>query len=602
MPPRFSLVPLVAAAAALMVLFTASATRAGDQHIRMVTVSPDKGATVSGNIRWEVQAVDGTPSRVDFQTDGEAVRWSERIVPYVFNGDTGTFDTRVLSNGSHTLTATAYSSNDRSSETSVTVTVANSATTPAPPAPPPVQLSVATTITDGATLSGSVVWKADPSSAVSEVQFLIDGAKKWVERITPYQYNGDPSGVLDTTKLADGSHTLTANAIAADGTTASTTRSVTVQNVAPSTPPPPPSVQLSVATTVAEGATLSGKTTWTASPSSAVSEVSFSIDGAKRWVERVTPYQYNGDPSGVLDTTTLANGSHTLTATAVAADGTTASATRSVTVQNTAPTQSYLPGSVYFTGDWETGDISQWSWGAQCLNYGTASDYITRGSLHLVSDVVGQGSTAGRFDLPASSQSNACEVLRKRTLNLGADEYYGMMFRLPTNWQEPSPAGWGLVLAQLNFQNIWGAPIIVAAHANHVSLVTQTGYCSEVSSVRPGCRYSSGPGGNLPQMHAISSLSPGAWHELVIHVRWAADASGVVEVWHRLKGQSGWTKTVSFSGYPTVQWSDDQPVNPNQTTSDKFGAYRGAANFPLSVWQDGVVLGTSFDAVSSRLP
>ena len=259
-------------------------------------------------------------------------------------------------------------------------------------------------------------------------------------------------------------------------------------------------------------------------------------------------------------------------------------------------------GTVHFAGDWETGNISQWSWGAQCVNYGTPSDYITRGALNLVTYVVGQGSTAGRFDLPASSQRSACEGLRKRTLNLGADEYYGMMFRLPKDWRKPSRAGWGLVLAQLNYQRIWGAPVLLAAHANRVSLVTQTGYCNDGNSSRPGCTHSSGPGGNLPQMRAISSISPGSWHELVIHVRWAADSSGVVEVWRRLKGESAWTKSVSLSGYPTVQWSDRQPVDPNQTTADKFGAYRGAAKFPVSVWQDGVVIGTSFDVVAGRLP
>jgi hypothetical protein len=257
---------------------------------------------------------------------------------------------------------------------------------------------------------------------------------------------------------------------------------------------------------------------------------------------------------------------------------------------------------VYFTGDWETGNISQWSWGAQCANYGTPSDYITRGSLNLVTRVVGQGSTAGRFDLPAASQRSACEGLRKRTLNLNADEYYGMMFRVPLKWHKPSAAGWGLVLAQLNYQRIWGAPVLITAHAKRVAIVAQTGYCSDGRSSPPGCRYSSGPGGNLAPMQAIPSISPGSWHELVVHVRWAADSSGAVEVWHRLRGETSWTKSVTWSGFPTVQWSDRQPVDSNQTTSDKFGAYRAASRVPLSVWQDGVVIGTSFDAVAARLP
>ena len=53
-----------------------------------------------------------------------------------------------------------------------------------------------------------LTWTAAPSgTTVSSVDFLIDGTVKWTENITPYQFNGDPSGTLDTTTLSDGAHT-----------------------------------------------------------------------------------------------------------------------------------------------------------------------------------------------------------------------------------------------------------------------------------------------------------------------------------------------------------------------------------------------------------
>src|ERR1700693_4064364 len=131
------------------------------------------------------------------------------------------------------------------------------------------------------------------------------------------------------------------------------------------------------------------------------------------------------------------------------------------------------------------------------------------------------------------------------------------MFRCPSNWVEPPPAGWGWLLPQLNFQGIDGPPIGLNAHADHVSLVIQTGLCNPYNaSVSPGCTYSSGIGGNVAQMSAIPApLALNVWHELIVHVHWATDSSGVIEVWHRLLGNTAWKKTVSRRGLPTVQWT-----------------------------------------------
>ena len=137
------------------------------------------------------------------------------------------------------------------------------------------------------------------------------------------------------------------------------------------------------------------------------------------------------------------------------------------------------PGAVVFRGDFETGNIAQWTWGAQCANTGVSSTGSwVRGTISVQSELVGQGSYGARYDLPAAANAyTACETLSKRRIGLGSDDYYGLMVRFPSDWREPSSARWGLSLAQLNFERIWGAPVLVAAHAHHIALVMQSGLC-----------------------------------------------------------------------------------------------------------------------------
>ena len=80
---------------------------------------------------------------------------------------------------------------------------------------------------------------------------------------------------------------------------------------------------ISVTSSIANGATLSGSVSWTATPSGSVSKVDFYMDGALKWTENAAPYVFNGD-GNKLDTKTLSDGSHVLKVVATATDGTTA--------------------------------------------------------------------------------------------------------------------------------------------------------------------------------------------------------------------------------------------------------------------------------------
>jgi hypothetical protein len=93
----------------------------------------------------------------------------------------------------------------------------------------------------GATVSGRVTWEiAVTAGAPSKVEFAVDGVTKWADSSAPYTYGAD-GGSLDTAKLSNGSHALSATAYGSKGVRATTKVTVKVANTAPvPTPGPEP--------------------------------------------------------------------------------------------------------------------------------------------------------------------------------------------------------------------------------------------------------------------------------------------------------------------------------------------------------------------------
>jgi hypothetical protein len=189
--------------------------------------------------------------------------------------------------------------------------------------PPTVSL---TAPANGATVSGTIGLSASASdnTAVTGVQFRVDGVNVGAEdTASPYSIS------WNTTTVANGSRVITAVARDAAGNTATAASiTVTVQNQAPGDTTPP-TVAL---TAPAGGATVSGTVavSATASDNVGVVGVQFRLDGANVGAEDTTsPYSVG------WTTTSVTNGSHTLTAVARdAAGNTTTSASRTVTVSN----------------------------------------------------------------------------------------------------------------------------------------------------------------------------------------------------------------------------------------------------------------------------
>ncbi|HEX3173655.1 MAG TPA: Ig-like domain-containing protein, partial [Solirubrobacterales bacterium] len=192
---------------------------------------------------------------------------------------------------------------------------------------------------------------AGDAAGVDRVVFKVDGTTLNSERVVPYNC------IVDTTKLADGTHTLTATAYDATGNSSSASISVKVANTQASKPIPSPEPEPEptpapgdvVAPNVswqepASTSTVSGKLnesncTAAASDAVGVERVVFKVDGTTLNTERVVPYNC------VFDTTQVADGTHTLSATAYDAAGNSRSTSISVKVANTAAAPAPAPES-----------------------------------------------------------------------------------------------------------------------------------------------------------------------------------------------------------------------------------------------------------------
>src|SRR5579885_2832152 len=163
--------------------------------------SPANAATVSGTVAVQATASDNVSvASVQFQLDGVNVGSADIAPPYAYS-----WDTTKTSNGSHALTAIAK---DGAGNTAKSSTVSG-------------------TVSVTATASDNV--------GVASVQFQLDGANVGtVDTATPYSYS------WDTTKSANGAHSLTAIAKdAAGNSTTSSAVSVTVKNSGTSDTTPP---------------------------------------------------------------------------------------------------------------------------------------------------------------------------------------------------------------------------------------------------------------------------------------------------------------------------------------------------------------------------
>jgi hypothetical protein len=126
-----------------------------------------------------------------------------------------------------------------------------------------IKMSIATvTPSDGSTVTNGITWQVNVSgSTPSRVTFAVDGVVSWTSTSSPYIYGGG-TGLLDTTKLSNGSHQLVATAYpSGGGPTAKSSVNVTVANaVATPVLPPASTAAPAISGTMTVGQTLTAST------------------------------------------------------------------------------------------------------------------------------------------------------------------------------------------------------------------------------------------------------------------------------------------------------------------------------------------------------
>src|SRR5262245_522366 len=244
------------------------------------------------------------------------------------------FDTRSFSTGTKTLKALAIGTDGSTKSITRSVTFTSSATgstTTPSNAAPSVSISAPTGTVSG-TISLSAI--AADDKAVSKVVFMVDSTTLATDTASPY------SASLNTTTLANGTHTVKAQAFDAEGLSATSQVSINVQNGTTTTPP------TSGTSTPAPGT--GSLDVWFKAPKSG-NTVSGVLSGATCYVAGtgVTRVAFKLDSTAlntdttmadgmqcVLDTTKFPNGTHTLTAIATSSAGSTRSDVISINVQN----------------------------------------------------------------------------------------------------------------------------------------------------------------------------------------------------------------------------------------------------------------------------
>ncbi len=299
-----------------------------------VSITAPTAGPVTGTISVSANASDNIGvAGVQFQLDGVNLGTEDIASPYTISWNTAT-----TTNGNHTLTAIARdAAGNTTTSAGVIVSVTNDSQAPTVSITAPAAGNVSGTI--------NVTANASDNIGVVGVQFLLDGVNLGTEDLaSPYSVS------WNTTTATNGNHTLTARARDAAGNI--TTSAGVIVNVSNDSQAPTVSITSPAAGNVAGTINV----TATASDNIGVAGVQFLLDGVNLGAEDVaSPF------SVAWTTTSVTDGSHTLTARARdAAGNTTTSAAVIVNVHNdaqaptvsiTAPAAGNVSGTINVTAN-----------------------------------------------------------------------------------------------------------------------------------------------------------------------------------------------------------------------------------------------------------
>lgn len=326
--------------------------------------SPFSGTAHFGG--WAVDplaAIASVEMKIDGVAVGNAIYGANRPdVCAIHSGDPGCpnvgwdfyYDTAPLSNGTHTLDLTTQAANGDRITVGTTFSVMNPLSTSGTIALIDSPSSKTGPVQGVITASG---WAINPNAAVGSVAILIDGAA--YGNATPVSRTDVCSGsnaqapgcpnvgwsiLIDTNTLSNGVHTLEAVATANNGQISAAGTSFTISNWSSANP-----MTISVGTPNTQGGPYSGTVTfggWAADAYAAIANLTVTIDGVPygaaayggNRADACTSTSYPGCPNigwgFTVDTTQLADGTHSLGLIGTTVDGRSSTKTVSFKVAN----------------------------------------------------------------------------------------------------------------------------------------------------------------------------------------------------------------------------------------------------------------------------
>jgi hypothetical protein len=165
-------------------------------------------------------------------------------------------------------------------------------------------------------------------------------------------------------------------------------------------------------------------------------------------------------------------------------------------------------------------------------------------------------------------------------------QYFAVSYKFPADFQSYSPGTWRAMQIVLQLH---GADALAASPA----------FALDVTNSRFAVITNGGDlvDGNHLTVHEFfdSSLNLGYWTDLMIRIKFAADATGSITIWRRNETETRFRQVLNVDRIPTLQYNSARK-NVQSRHYWKQGLYRSAGAVRNTFWMGPMARATSFAA------